>query len=77
MFEDGDGVILSSAQGAVKCDKKAQTQIMSYNENVTPYVLKDTPDLLSIGYRCQAMGYEFRWEPWSDSPTMTPWKMEP
>ena len=35
---------------------------------IQPYVLQDSPDLISVGRRCQEMGYTFHWSPWSKRP---------
>ena len=31
------------------------------DENITPYVLENTPPVLTVGYRCMEMGYTFMW----------------
>ena len=36
--------------------------------SVKPRVLKDSPDVFSIGYRCQEEGWSFHWPAWSCSP---------
>ena len=33
------------------------------NAIVEPYVLAETPAVLSIGRRCMMMGYDFHWHP--------------
>ncbi len=35
---------------------------------MNPYVLENTPDVISIGKRCVQLGYGFHWEPWSLKP---------
>ena len=31
------------------------------DENITPYVLENTPPGLTVGYRCMGLGYAFIW----------------
>ena len=45
-----------------------QQQIEALQEVVEPYILDDTPDALTIGYRCQERGFGFWWKPYSDKP---------
>ena len=37
-------------------------------ETIEPYILDSTPNVLSVGYRCQERGWGFYWEPWSSRP---------
>ena len=39
---------------------------------IDPYVLPDSPDVLSIGRRCVDQGYGFYWKPYSQSPALIP-----
>ena len=79
----GDPVVLATANGETQCadrieypiaafsntDGKARTWKHGPREVVSaqPYILDSTPDVLSIGYRCQELGYALYWAPHSDS----------
>ncbi len=43
-------------------------QIEPLGDNTEPYILDDTPDVLSFGRRCQLDGYGFLWEAFSSEP---------
>ena len=38
------------------------------NPRIQPYVMDDSPDLLSIGSRCELEGYGFYWPPYGQTP---------
>ena len=46
-------------------------KVPELNQTVTATVLEDTPDVLSLGYRCAALGYEFHWPAWAKNPKLT------
>ena len=48
-----------------------QQQIGELGEVAEPYILDNTPDVLSIGRRCVEDGYSFNWKPYSLHPTIT------
>jgi len=62
-------VELETANGVLKVDTSAHVQVGGVCENITPYVLEETPDVLSVGYRCTEKGYGFYWEPYQQCPT--------
>jgi hypothetical protein len=39
---------------------------------VDPFVLAETPSVLSIGCRCMKMGYGIHWHPWTNRVLVTP-----
>ena len=45
-------------------------QIDYFMENIKPYVLQSTPNVLSVGRRCRHEGYGFYWEPYAPTPRM-------
>ena len=49
-------------------DEVVPLAISGLKENVEPYVLESSPDVLSIGRRCVELGYKFVWEPFSYEP---------
>ena len=42
------------------------------SEEIIPYVLDDTPPVLSVGLRCRQYGYEFHWFPHKTPYMVTP-----
>ena len=61
-------VQLSTANGHLQVTQVVDMQINAFKENIEPYILDETPDVLSIGQRCVEMGYEFRWPALSENP---------
>jgi len=49
-------VELETANGVLKVDVSAHVQVGGVCENITPYVLEETPDVLSVGFRCTEKG---------------------
>ena len=54
---------MQTANGIVTLDKEVTYEIEQSKEVTSAVVGKNTPDLLSVGYRCQELGYGFHWEP--------------
>ena len=52
---------LQIANGNTKGVEVVTTNIVEFDESVEPYVLPDTPSVLSIGRRCMHEGYHFVW----------------
>ena len=48
---------LETANCEVTADEVVHMQMMELGEHVEPYLLESTPEVLSIGFRCQALGY--------------------
>ncbi|MCP3879064.1 MAG: hypothetical protein GY701_11840, partial [Sulfitobacter sp.] len=65
---DSPQILLQTANGPMPCAKTVPQQIGPLGEQADPYVLKSTPDVLTIGYRCEALGYGFHWDPYSSTP---------
>ena len=53
--------MLDSANGPVRADRVVALQIEALYDNIEPYLLDDSPDVLTIGRRCQDQGFDFRW----------------
>ena len=72
-----DPVVLATANGEIQSVDRIEYPIAAFTEtngkartwkhgprevvSAQPYVLDSTPDVLSIGYRCQELGYAFYW----------------
>ena len=63
-------VLLSTANDIISSDMIAPQQIGALGVNAEPYVLDQSPDVLSIGRRCVQDGYSFQWLPYSLAPTL-------
>ena len=46
-------------------------EIPELGEMVSPMILETTPDVLSSGYRCAKLGYDFHWPQYAKNPTLT------
>ena len=55
---------MQTANGIVTLDKEVTYEIKKLKEITSAVVGKNTPDLLSVGYRCQELGYGFHCEPY-------------
>ena len=58
-------IFLNTANGLTSCDQVIPHQIGPLGVVATPYVMGDSPDVLTIGYRCVELGYDFHWKPYS------------
>ena len=56
---------MQTANGIVTLDKEVTYEITKLKQVTSAVVGKNTPDQLSVGYRCQELGYGFHWEPYS------------
>ena len=61
-------VVLHTAGGEVNIDKSLPLHSKILGQALEPLVLKSTPAVLSLGRRCRADGYDFRWRSWSECP---------
>ena len=59
---------LITANGTSQATEVAALQIDHFMENIQPYVLPATPNVLSIGRRCRHDGYGLFWEPFAKVP---------
>ena len=51
-----------TANGVVKSDHEVPLYIAELDEKCYPYILKNTPDVLTMGRRCMCDGYSFVWK---------------
>ena len=63
-----DVQVFETANGEVRIDQVVPMQFGVTNMNSEALVGDDNPDLHSIGWRCQMLGWEFHWKGFSDSP---------
>ena len=56
---------IQTANGIVELDTEVKYRIDKLKETTSAIIGGNTPDLLSIGYRCQELGFGFHWEPHS------------
>ena len=54
-------VTLTTANGFTEATEVADVRIKSLLEKCLPYVLEQTPAVLSVGTRCMIQGYSFVW----------------
>ena len=60
---------METANGEILAGETIGMELEAIGEQeIRPYVLQDSPDLISIGRRCQEMGYTFHWSLGSKSP---------
>ncbi len=59
---------LETANGKMECFTTMPMQIVALRDNIDPYVLESSPDVLSIGRRCVEEGFEFHWPAGSLNP---------
>ena len=45
-------------------------QVDHFWENISPLILEQTPNVISLGGRCSRMGYTFRWEAYEKNPVL-------
>ena len=59
---------LWTANGITSVDREVPLYLPELNEECVPFVMKDTPDVLTMGRRCMNEGYSFVWKANSDKP---------
>jgi len=64
----GDPAELETANGLVSVDEQVPLQINGLMEQIEAYLMEESPDVLSVGSRCELHGYGFHWEPYSKKP---------
>ena len=65
---NNEGIVLQTVNGPVPADCEIRLVIKELSEIVHALVLPSTPAILSVGYRCQELGYRFLREPSSTTP---------
>ena len=65
-----DGIVLNTVNGSTPVEEEIDLFLKEFGHQTTAFVMPDTPSILTIGYRCQAMGCGFHWDPWSGTPYM-------
>ena len=55
---------MQTANGVFEFTDEIAFDIAKLEQSTTAVVGKDTPDLLSVGYRCQELVYGFYWPPY-------------
>ena len=60
-------ITFHTANGPTRTENIANIHARELDENITPYVLENTPPFLTFGYRCMELGYTFIW-PTSQEP---------
>jgi hypothetical protein len=66
--EEGEPVTFETAGGEVPARDVIPLFLPHMQQSIRPYVLNTTPNVLSVGARCQEFGWCFVWEPWSKTP---------
>ena len=56
---------IQTANGLITLDTEVDYRIDELQQTTSAIVGGNTPDLLSVGYRCQELGYGFHWKPYS------------
>ena len=54
-------ITFHTANGPTRTENIANIHVRELDENITPYVLENTPPVLTVGYRCMELGYTFIW----------------
>ena len=60
-IEDCDGVYLATANGLITICRRLELHVDKIEEDVTPLVLANMPNVLSVGRRAVEKGYDFVW----------------
>ena len=59
IVQDKDEIVFQTANGTTSTSDSIKYYVNELKETVQPFVLDETPTLLSIGRRCMKMGYSF------------------
>ena len=54
-------ITFHTANGPTRTENIAKIHVRELDGNITPYVLENTPPVLTVGYRCIELGYTFMW----------------
>ena len=66
--KDCEAISLATANGEIDADKCVNLFVGKLAECITPILLKNTPNAMSLGRRIMINGYTFHWERYSDKP---------
>ena len=69
VLEGDDRMVFLTANGITETREVAKYSVDSFQEEAKPFVLEQTPAVLSVGMRCMKLGYTFVWPP-NDQPFM-------
>jgi hypothetical protein len=62
-------IVFHTANGTTTTKHVVPMEIRALGTEVEPYLLQDTPPVISFGRRCEVDGWAFHWEPYSSNPT--------
>jgi hypothetical protein len=65
-------IVFNTANGRIATSTVVPMNCEILDAVVTPFVLPDTPSVLSIGYRCMELGYSFHWKAGKNPVLVTP-----
>ena len=68
IFPAAEPASLETANGRVEVNEQVTLAIDGLLEQVEPFLMEDSPDVLNIGSRCELQGFSFHWEPFSKHP---------
>ena len=58
-------LMMQTANGTVELGQELNYKIKKLQQTTSAVIGEDTPDLLSVGYRCMEQGFGFHWDPFS------------
>ena len=61
-FDSVNGMSFTTANGLVDAGRQVPMQIPNLTESAEPFVMPESPPLLSVGRRCMLDGYTFIWK---------------
>ena len=61
IVQDKDEIVFQTANGTTSTSDSIKYYVNELKETVQPFVLHETPTVLSTGRRCMKMGYSFHW----------------
>ena len=61
IVQDKGEIVFQTANGITSTSDSIKYYVNELKETVQPFVLDETPTVLSIGRRCMKMGYYFHW----------------
>ena len=60
-FRAAKVMVFNTANGPVRATMVISFFVKEFQETIEPYLLKETPAVLSIGFRTMQLGYSFLW----------------